>query len=320
MRTRRIVPLLVTLPLALTAALSAPAQAFPGARSHHRPAHLTHLDLASGQQPENLAPLPDGSVAVTFALTGQVAEISRTGRVRVLARLPVPTDGDTPVLHSKVFAAGIDRTDDGTLYVAVSTGTSSGTGIWRVREHRPPTRVAALPADSLLNGLAVDERRGRIYVADSTGSTIWTVPLRGGTPTRWLRDAALAPESGFLGANGLKLHDGAVWVSNLDAGTLLRVPVRADGRAGAAREVLRGLGSVDDFAFTGRGDELLATDIKADTLTRIVPGKSRTTVLNSADGLSGPTAVALRGRRIVVTSAAYFTAHDPNVLSVPLAR
>ncbi|WP_103349585.1 hypothetical protein [Amycolatopsis sp. CA-128772] len=34
-------------------------------------------------------------------------------------------------------------------------------------------------------------------------------------------------------ANGLKLRGGAVWATNLDRGTVLRIPIRRDGRAGA---------------------------------------------------------------------------------------
>ncbi|WP_330240316.1 hypothetical protein [Streptomyces sp. NBC_00525] len=324
MRTRRVLVPLLALPLAASAVTGLPAQAVAhdGHHHHHDRTVLTPLDLAGGQQPENLVALPSGGSAVTFALTGQVAEVSRTGRVRVLAQLPVPADGDTPVLHSKAFAAGIARAHDGTLYVALSTGTAEHTGIWRVPRHGRAVRIAALPATSLLNGVALDERHRRLYVADSTGSAIWTVGLRGGAAERWASGPEFAP-AGFLGANGLRLHDGAVWVSNLDAGTLLRVPVRHDGRAGTARQVLGGLGAVDDFAFTGRGDEVYVTDIKADTLTRITPGRwrtTRTTVLNGSDGLSSPTAVTVRGRRVTVTSAAYFTAHDPNVLRATIAR
>lgn len=312
---RRLLGLATAAALAATVVATAvPASAHPRART------VAHLDLAGGQQPENLVLRPDGSAAVTFALTGQVAEVSRDGRVDVLAQLPAPAAGRTPVLGSRTFAAGIDRVGR-SLYVALSTGTAEETGIWRVTRGKAPVRVAALPATSLLNGLAVDADNGWIYVADSVAATVWRAPLDGDGPaTAWYRSPALAPTQGFLGANGLKLHDGAVWVSNLDAGTLLRVPVRWNGAAGTARTVASGLGAVDDFAFTGRGDELLATGIKENVVLRLTPGRRVTRVLSEADGLSNPTAIAVEGRRAVVTSAAYFTQKDPNVLGVRLAR
>jgi hypothetical protein len=318
--SRRLRPALVALAAAGAAVTSAPtAAAHEGPHGTHAARTLAHLDLSADQQPENLVLQPDGKAAVTFALTGQVAEVSRTGEVRVLARLPVPEQGDTPVLHSKVFAAGIDRAA-GSLYVALSTGRAEETGVWRITEGQRPVRIAALPATALLNGLAVDERGGWIYVADSAQAVIWRVPLRGGTATAWYRSDALAPAAGFLGVNGVKVHRGAVWATNLDTGSLLRIPVRWSGAAGTAETVATGLGAVDDFAFTGRGDTVLVTDIKADTLVRLGPDGRTTTVLTAAEGLSSPTAVAVRGGRAVVTSAAYFTQQDPNITSVRLSR
>jgi hypothetical protein len=81
-----------------------------------------------------------------------------------------------------LFLGGIVRAADGSLYVAVSTGTSGGTGVYRVRPGAAPVRIAALPADGFLNGLAADWRAGRLYVADSAHPVIWSVPARGGAP------------------------------------------------------------------------------------------------------------------------------------------
>ncbi|MGW6820521.1 hypothetical protein [Streptomyces sp. NPDC055005] len=39
-----------------------------------------------------------------------------------------------------------------------------------------------------------------------------------------------------------------------------------------------------------------------------------------ADGLRNPTAIALRGQSVHVTSAAYVTAHDPNLHRAHLNR
>jgi hypothetical protein len=66
-------------------------------------------------------------------------------------------------------------------------------------------RVAALPADGIPNGIALDQRHGVIYVADSLLSTIWRVSVATGAVTAWASGAQLAPDGG-LGANGLKLH------------------------------------------------------------------------------------------------------------------
>lgn len=289
--------------------VAGPAQASGDARV------LIHLDRAAGQEPENLALEPDGSADLTFAYTGQVARVGRDGGVRIIAQVPVPPDGDVPNNHSKIFLGGIVRAPDGTLFFAVSTGTAGGTGVYRVRPGGAPVRVAALPPGSFLNGLAADWASGRLYVADSAAPVIWSVPVRGGAPAAWATGDTLTPVGGF-GANGVKLRDGAVWVSNIGAGALIRIPVAPDGTSGAPRVVADGLGPIDDFAFAGR--TVLAAINQENRVVRIDPQGQVTEVLTTADGLDDPTSVAVRGRTVYVTSGAYFAGDDPNLLIASL--
>lgn len=191
-----------------------------------------HFDLAKGQTPENIALAPGGSAYVTFAESRQIAEVSPKGAIRILATLPEPADGGvhTPVLGFPL-TVGIVRAHDGTLYFLYATGTPDLTGVWRLRPGGEPQRIAALPADGLPNGLALDPRTHILYVTDSVRGAIWSVPTTGGTPTTWSSAPELA-STGFLGANGLKIHNGAVWATNLDKGTVLRIPIRRDGGPG----------------------------------------------------------------------------------------
>lgn len=54
------------------------------------------------------------------------------------------------------------------------------------------------------------------------------------------------------------------------------------------------------------------------TVVRIRPDGTSTTVLDAADGLQNPTSVALCGKEVYVLSAAYATATDPNLLRARL--
>jgi hypothetical protein len=300
---------------ALTAAPASAASApLCGARI------AVHFDLAAGQTPENIALAPGGAVDVTFAEGRQIAEVSPGGTVRVLATLPKPADGGvhTPVLGFPL-TVGITRAGDGTLYFLYATGTSDLTGVWRLRPGGRPQRIAALPAGGLPNGLALDPRTGTLYVTDSVLGTIWRVPVTGGVPTAWSTAPELAA-GGFLGVNGLKLRDGAIWATNLDQGTVLRIPIRRDGGAGEVRAVATGLTGIDDFAFTGRGDQLLAALNGPSEVALVQPDGRHSTVLTSADGLQNPTSVAVRGSTVYVLSAAYVTAEDPNLVVAHLGR
>ncbi|KQX64263.1 hypothetical protein [Streptomyces sp. Root1310] len=300
----------------LAAAVPADATSTGGPLTHVRVA--THFDLSTGQMPENITLLPDGTAAVTFAAGRQVAQVTRRGATRVLATLPAPADGGvgTPVLGFPL-ATGIAHTADGTLYVLYATGTADLTGLWRLRPGQAPQRIAALPAGGLPNGLALDEHSRQLYITDSVLGTVWTVPVTGGTPRAWSAAPELA-STGFLGANGAKVHGGALWVTNLDRGTVLRIPIRSGNRAGAPQVKASGLAGIDDFAFTGRGDEILAALNGPNTVVRIRTDGTGTTVLDATDGLQNPTSVALRGKDVYVLSAAYTTAADPNLLRARL--
>ncbi|MEV4747747.1 hypothetical protein AB0K21_15335 [Streptosporangium sp. NPDC049248] len=303
---------------AATLTTAAPANATPPKGPLTDVRIATHFDLSAGQMPENITLLPDGTANITFAASRQVAQITPRGTTRILATLPAPADGgvNTPILGFPL-ATGIARTSDGTVYVLYATGTADLTGLWRLRPGQVPQRIAALPANGLPNGLALGEHGERLYITDSVLGTVWTVPVTGGTPTAWSTAPELA-STGFLGANGAKVHRGALWVTNLDQGTLLRIPIRSGNRAGAPQVKASGMVGIDDFTFTGRGDEILAALNAPNTVVHIRSDGTSTTVLDAADGLQNPTSVALRGNDVYVLSAAYTTATDPNLLRARL--
>ncbi|MFF8910700.1 hypothetical protein [Streptomyces olivaceoviridis] len=316
----RLVALACAVTAAATTAVTALTQvsASAAARPAAGPRIAAHFDLSHGQTPENIALEPDGTAVVTFAAGRQVAAVSPRGDTRILATLPAPADGGvhTPKLGF-ALTAGIVRAHDGTLYFLYASGTPDLTGLWRLRPGGTPHRIAALPADGLPNGLALDEHHDRLYMADSALGKIYTVPTTGGTPTTWSAAPELA-STGFLGVNGLKIRRGALWATNLDRGTVVRIPFGPGGRPGPVQIRATGLTGIDDFAFTGRGDEILAALDGPNKVVRIHPDGTWTTVLTGADGLQNPTSVAVRRNVAYIPSAAYATAADPNLMLAPV--
>jgi sugar lactone lactonase YvrE len=295
-----------------TAQVAVPAYASTAPLSDAR--EVAHFDVNALQQPENITLEPGGAADVTFNQARQVARVSKDGSVSILATLPAPATGTAKV-------SGIVRGKDGSLYVNYNAGSQSG--IWRIAPgDRTPVQVVALPEVKFLNGLTLDRRQDNLYATDSISGTVWKVSLKSGTASVWARGAEFEPStarsSGF-GANGIKVHDGAIWVSNTDKGTLLRVPIGVHGTAGAVTTVAQGLTAIDDFAFTGDGDTVLAAQNFVSEVSIVHPDGTHQTVLTATDGLSNPTSIAVRGSSAYVASAAYFAHVDPNLLLAKLS-
>lgn len=185
------------------------------------------FDFAAGGIPENITVNPDGSV--TLSMLGSCAVCQRTHGPELMR---ISASGERTVLVTGQVGEAISgnaRGSDGTVYYALwAPGNADRNGVYKLLADGSPQRVAALPADSGPNGLAVDPATGTLYIADSLKGVIWSVPVSGGSATPWLTDTALAAvptEALPIGANGLRFHNGALWISNFNKGTLLRVPI-----------------------------------------------------------------------------------------------
>ncbi|MFF1815292.1 SMP-30/gluconolactonase/LRE family protein [Streptomyces sp. NPDC058251] len=295
----------------LAATTLAVAPAFAATAPLSRPEVVAHFDVTTKQQPENITVEPDGSADLTFSRARQIAHVDKDGKVTILATLPEASTGTATV-------SGIVRTHDGTLYVNYNAGTASG--VYRLRPGGTPEQIAALPEVGSLNGLALDDRTGTLYATDSKIGGVWRITPKSGAVELWASGTEFQPGTGGYGSNGIKVHNGAVWVGNTGKGTLTRIPVRTDGGAGAYETAATGLSGMDDFAFTGEGDTVLAAVNVASQVYLVKPDGTHTTVLTSADGLSNPTSVAVRAHTAYITSGAYFTATDPNLLEARISH
>jgi hypothetical protein len=307
--------------VALLAALAAlPVSTLAAAPSVASSRMLVLFNIDKGQLPENMAPAPGGALDVALNGAGEVARVGPGGRVKILATLPAPADGgvNTPLVKS-AFTAGMVRAPNGTIYTLYSTGTSGQTGIYRIVPGGTAQLIVALPATSLANGLALDTSTHELYVSDSALGVVWRAPQAGGAPEMWASGSALAPTV-FLGANGLKLHDHAIWVSNTDAGTILRIPIESGGGAGPISVFASGLATIDDFNFVGSGNEIVAALDRDNQVVLVSPGGTQSLLLDASDGLEGPTSIVVRGNRLYVASGGYFTGQNPNILVAQLQR
>jgi len=274
------------------------------------PRVVANFNLAAGETPEAIALGPGGSADVSLAKASTAVNVTRDGRVTPLGQ--VPRTGNCPTLQIP-FGAGIVRAASGAVYLANCTGDAD-TGVWRLHGSGPATEIARLPQGSVPHAMALDQHDGDLYVADSSLGVVWRVPSKGGKATVWASGPALQKVSLF-GANGVVVHDGAVWVSNTDQGTIVEIPIGEDGTAGPMRTVASGFaGDIGAFTVVGRDDAIVAALTRSNEIVLIGPGEQPRVLLTVADGLSNPTDVALRRQILYVTNGAYFTGVDPNLL------
>lgn len=267
------------------------------------------FDFAAGDAPENITVNPDDTV--TLSMLGSVAnkpprlvKLSPSGR-----RITLVTG------HTGDMITGNTRGSDGTVYYNVASADTSRAGVWKLPAGGSPRRLAALPTDGLPNGLALDPAGRTLYVADSLNGTVWAVPASGGRATPWLTDPALDPDPNAalqVGVNGLRFHNRAVWVTNFNKATLLKIPVTAHRTAGRIHTVTRALANVDDFNFLNERCDVVfaAQNDPADKITVVYPNGTTKNALTTANGLASPTSTAVSRNRLYVTNAGLTAPHD----------
>ncbi|MEZ5666043.1 MAG: SMP-30/gluconolactonase/LRE family protein [Alphaproteobacteria bacterium] len=233
------------------------------------------------RHPEGVAVGPDGAVWCGSE-DGDILRIAADGAglERVAGTggftLGLAFDGDRALFACDLRAAAVFRLDLADRSLTRFTG--------------PGIRIPNYPL--------VDRARGLLFVSDSygfgtPGPGIWAYDLESGAGGLWY-DRAL----NF--ANGLAMRSGedAVYVCETFARTVTRIPIRADGSAGAPETFATELpGLPDGIAFDSAGNLVVAC-YEPSRLLRVAADGSRTDVLiedPTAHLLCHPTNIAFDG-------------------------
>jgi sugar lactone lactonase YvrE len=117
-------------------------------------------------------------------MLGSCAVCERTHGPELMRLSP---SGERPVLVTGQVGEAISgntRGHDGTVYYSVwAPGNAARNCVHKLCANGSPEGIAALPADSGPNGLAIDAAGHTLYIADSLKDTIWSVPVSGGSAT-----------------------------------------------------------------------------------------------------------------------------------------
>lgn len=246
-----------------------------------------------GHFAENLAVDDAGAVFVSLHSHNRVERYDpSTGAIDVFARLPAPV-------------AGLAFGADGTLW---ATGGELGQApgyVWRIDRDGFAEEWVQIPDAVFLNGCAPYTDGRSLLVCESMTGRILAVGLVERRWRAWITDDRLRPESAQIpGANGIKIRDEWVWVSITDRDLILRAHARSNGGAGPLEVVAENL-RADDFAFAASGALYIATH-PAQTVLRLAPDGTRTTLAGPDEGAVGSTACAF-GRAPGDETALYVT-------------
>jgi sugar lactone lactonase YvrE len=170
------------------------------------------------------------------------------------------------------------------------------------------------PNRLVVNDLALGAD-GRLFV--TTGVGFIDVLDGSGPATEWLADSLLlgnatncpnAPTDVDVGANGIAVGAGAMYVTNANLATVIRIPIEGDGTAGTP-EVIAGpdcelLGGVDGVAIDG--ETLYVTVKPSDSVLAIDETTGQVSTVYAGAPLAAPNAVAIApDGTLIVANAVY---------------
>ena len=262
---------------------------------------LTGAPLATFPPPggalENINVAPSGTIYTSAVDNGNLYATTPGGTKNLFAQVP-------PTLR------GLSRDLDGTL-----VGVSS-TGFYRFGSDGSASLVTQVAGSQFLNGVTLFSA-GTFLIADSRTATLWQVNLTSGTARPWLTDTLLGAVPGAtsqVGANGVKLYGGAVYVSNTSSASVLRIPINADGSPGQIQTYASNL-QLDDFAFAADGSIFGATQ-GGNSVVRLTANGQRSIIATAADGLFGDAALAF-GRTAADAQDIFVISNGGSFLNLP---
>lgn len=257
-------------------------------------------DASLGQLPEGITVDKEGNLYVSLMPLGQLWKLNPDGTEPVLL-LDLGVEG--------AFGLAVDS--PGNVFMAHSSG------VYRVTKDGYVEQLLGTDEIGWPNALAFD-KRGNLYVTDSTLGAIWRIP-RGGSAELWLQDELLygldtIPPFSPVGANGIAYWHGSLYVANTEKGLIVRVPILKGGVAGDPLIIAEGpeLYGLDGITLDVHGN-IYALLVLQNKLVQIDPETGDVTELLSDEVLNMPASLAFgtgRGDRqsIYITN---FSLLDP---------
>jgi sugar lactone lactonase YvrE len=326
--------LLVAMPLVLLAAACGREEQARPAGTPEPPSTIVAFDGAAREFTEGVAVDSDGNVFASVTPQGRL--------VRVAAGSTNAEDfGKVDGLQQDDFGLlGLATDEDGNVYGGVVSKNPAANGVWRFdAESGDEERLPGTEKIAFANEVAVDG--DDVYVSDTRGpgdkGGVWRVPADGdGDAEIWAQGGLLAGNGSFnfgfpLGANGIEVHDGTVYVGVTEGLKIVTIPIEDDGTAGDVTTLADvskagpggGPAAVDGVDVDDDGTVYFTAPLVHVVFTVSSDGKDFATVADASDNLDGPSSVAIGEDAIYIAnfSAALGESSNmkgPSIVRVPI--
>ena len=240
------------------------------------PAHII-AEFPANTFLESIVVSADNTLFITNHYDGKIIRIGADG---------------VPVTHATVpgKATGLAFAPDGSLLLTGWDDQDTPV-VWQVSLQGTVDVLVTLPDALFLNGLT--HLADSLYlIADSYRGAIWELDVAQGSGRIWLEHPLLAratPENPTPAVNGLKIFDTVLYASNTQNAQLVRIPLQA--HQPGEPEVFVQNANIDDFAFDKAGN-LYGTTHVFNSVVKVAPNGSITTIAQAEQGMTGTTAVA----------------------------
>lgn len=281
--------------------------------------------------PEGLVADGQGGLFTTMFHTARVLRVSADGTSELVADLK-------PVLKGAAGSTiGMDFDGDDTIYVAFAEyskrypwpaevgvarescgdSTVTASGLYKVTVSTGAVEAVATRKDGYPfcypddPAIAPD---GKVYFSDLSFSGIWRYDPADGSVVMWSKDRLFDPGpdplSGFpVGVNGIAIPASGDVVYGVTGGNpqIVRIPINADGTAGAGTRIAFGYDNMDGLEVDGDGNFYVTEAIRHE-VWKISPDLTRRQQLgNPLDApLGSPASLAFMGDEICATNLNFF--------------
>ncbi|MCA9831835.1 MAG: hypothetical protein R3B97_10970 [Dehalococcoidia bacterium] len=281
---------------------------------------VREFDPGLSEFPKGIAFDRYGGVYVGMQMLGQVRKLARDGSEEIIATIPFDGPPGTGFLPAIALVEGWIGARNAIYASFVDGHTGAATGVYKISRDGTLSRVPGSEAISFGNGMTAD-RRGNVYVSNSTTGSIWRIRHDSGAVELWAQDPLLEGDGslGFgvpLGAGGLALDGRSLLVTVEEKARVVRIDIDRDGSAGNVSVVVEdsSLYMTEGVAL-GRDRSIYISSWYNSTLSVLDRRGNLSVIADSEDGLLGPVTLAfgkgLHSRYLYIVNQSGFIFPDP---------